>query len=97
MVIDSKHISKKSLFKLLLAGFGIGSLLLWLLFSILSIFVGGSIDMSIESASGLAGFLETLVIWPFFALLWAAFILLFLILGLAIVNRFTSLTIETKN
>lgn len=97
MVIDSKHISKKSLFKLLLAGFGIGSLLLWLLFSILSIFVGGSIDMSIESASGLAGFLETLVIWPFFALLWAAFILLFLILGLAIVNRFTSLNIETKN
>ena len=53
--------------------------------------------MSIESASGLAGFLETLVIWPFFALLWAAFILLFLILGLAIVNRFTSLNIETKN
>ncbi len=97
MVIDSKHITKKSLFKLLLAGFGIGSLLLWLLFSILSIFVGGSIDMSIESASGLAGFLETLVIWPFFALLWAAFILLFLILGLAIVNRFTSLNIETKN
>ena len=97
MVIDSKNISKKSLFKLLLAGFGIGSLLLWLLFSILSIFVGGSIDMSIESASGLAGFLETLVIWPFFALLWAAFILLFLILGLAIVNRFTSLNIETKN
>ena len=97
MVIDSKHITKKSLFKLLLAGFGIGSLLLWLLFSILYIFVGGSIDMSIESASGLAGFLETLVIWPFFALLWAAFILLFLILGLAIVNRFTSLNIETKN
>tara|TARA_B110000305_G_scaffold8275_1_gene8097 strand:- start:73 stop:366 length:294 start_codon:yes stop_codon:yes gene_type:complete len=97
LVIDSKHITKKSLFKLLLAGFGIGSLLLWLLFSILSIFVGGSIDMSIESASGLAGFLETLVIWPFFALLWAAFILLFLILGLAIVNRFTSLNIETKN
>ena len=97
MVIDSKNISKKSLFKLLLAGFGIGSLVLWLLFSIVSIFVGGSIDMSIESASGLAGFLETLVIWPFFALLWAAFILLFLILGLAIVNRFTSLNIETKN
>jgi fatty acid desaturase len=97
LVIDSKNISKKSLFKLLLAGFGIGSLVLWLLFSIVSIFVGGSIDMSIESASGLAGFLETLVIWPFFALLWAAFTWLFLILGLAIVNRFTSLTIETKN
>ncbi|MFT4815929.1 MAG: hypothetical protein ACI80L_001505 [Pseudohongiellaceae bacterium] len=97
MVINSKDISKKSLFKLLLAGFGIGSLVLWLLLSIVSIFVGGSIDMSIESESGLAGFLETLVIWPFFALLWAAFTWLFLILGLAIVNRFTSLTIETKN
>ena len=97
MVINSKDISKKSLFKLLLAGFGIGSLVLWLLLSIVSIFVGGSIDMSIESKSGLAGFLETLVIWPFFALLWAAFTWLFLVLGLAIVNRFTSLTIETKN
>ena len=97
MVINSKDISKKSLFKLLLAGFGIGNLVLWLLLSIVSIFVGGSIDMSIESKSGLAGFLETLVIWPFFALLWAAFTWLFLVLGLAIVNRFTPLTIETKN
>ena len=97
MIIDSKNISKKSLFKILGAGFGIGSLVLWLLFSIVSIFVGGSISMSIESVSGLNGFLETLVIWPFFALLWAAFTWLFLILGLAIVNRFTSLTIETKN
>lgn len=96
MVIDSKDISKKSLFILLLAGFGTGSLLLWLLFSILSIFVSGSIGMSFESASGLAGFLETLIIWPFFALLWAGFTWLFLILGLAIVNRFTSLTLNTK-
>jgi len=80
-----KNISKKSLFKLLLPEFGIGSLLLWPLFRIVSIFVGGSIDISIESASRLAGFLEAVVIW------------LFLILGLAIVNRFTSLTIETKN
>ncbi len=81
----ARNISKKSLFKLLLAELSIGSLLLWPLFSIVSIFVGGSIDISIESASGLAGFLETVVIW------------LFLTLGLAIVNRFTSLTIETKN
>jgi hypothetical protein len=81
----ARNISKKSLFKLLLAGLSIGSLLLWPLFSIVSIFVGGSIDISIESASGLAGFLETAIIW------------LFLTLGLAIVNRFTSLTIETKN
>jgi len=80
-----KNISKKSLFKLLLPEFGIGSLLLWPLFRVVSVFVGGSIDISIESASGLAGFLEAVVIW------------LFLILGLAVVNRFTSLTIETKN
>ena len=97
MVIDSKNISKKSLFKLLLIGFGIGSLLLWLLFSILSIFVSGSIGMSIDSMSGLAGFLETLVLWPFFALLWVGITWFFLILGLAMVNRFTSVKLMTKD
>ena len=97
MVIDSKNISKKSLFTLILYGFGLGSLLLWLLFSILSSFASGNIGMTLESASGLAGFLETLVIWPFFALIWAAFTWLFLILGLAILNRFTSITLKIKD
>ena len=97
MVIDSKNISKKSLFTLILYGFGLGSLLLWLLFSILSSFAAGSIGMSIDSASGLAGFLETLIIWPFFALIWAGFTWLFIILGLAILNRFTSITLTIKD
>lgn len=97
MVIDSKNISKKSLFYLLITGVGIGSLLLWLLISIVSFFGGGNISMTLESASGLAGFLETLIIWPFFALLWAGLTWVFLILGLAIVNRFTTVTLKTKD
>ena len=96
MVIDSKIISKKSLFKLLLVGFGLGSLLLWLLLSVLSYFAHGSISMSMDSSRGFAGVLEVLIIWPFFALIWAGFTWLFLILGLAMVNRFTSLTLNTK-
>ena len=97
MTIYVKNISKKSLFTLLLVGFGIGSLLLWLVLSVLSIFVSGSIDMTIESASGLAGFLGTLVIWPFFAVFWAVATWLLIILGLAIVNRFTPRSLETKD
>lgn len=97
MTIEAKNISKKSLFKMLLVGFGAGSLPLWLLFSILSIFGSGSLSMTFDSASGLEGFLEILVTWPFFALIWAGFTWLFLILGLAIVNRFTSLTLATKD
>ena len=96
MVIDSKNISKKSLLKLLLAGTGIGSLFLWLLISILSIFISGSVDITIESASGLAGFTKSLLIWPFFALIWTSFTWLFLILGLSTINRFTTLTLKTK-
>lgn len=97
MIIETKNISKKSLFKFLLVGFGTGSLLLWLLLSILSIFGAGNIDMTIETAAGLEGFLETLVLWPFFALLWAGTTWLLLIIGLAIVNRFTSLKLESKD
>ncbi|PCI79758.1 MAG: hypothetical protein COB20_04010 [SAR86 cluster bacterium] len=97
VIIDSKNISKKSLFKFLLAGIGIGSLFLWLLLSLLSGFVSGSVDMTLESASGLAGFTQSLLIWPFFALIWAGFTWLFLILGLATINRFTSITLQTKD
>lgn len=97
MIIDAKNISKKSLFKFLLIGIGLGSLVLWLLLSILSIFGSGGISMDFDTEPGLAGFLETLAIWPFFALIWAGFTWLFLILGLAILNRFTSLTLETKD
>ncbi|MBL4580344.1 MAG: hypothetical protein JKY29_00880 [Gammaproteobacteria bacterium] len=97
MIIDSKDISKKSLFILLLAGIAMGSLFLWLLLSIISIFVSGSVDISFESASGLAGFTTSLLIWPFFALIWACLTWLFLTLGLSTINRFTSLTLKTKN
>jgi len=97
MLIDSRNISKRSLFKLLLIGCGIGSLLLWLLLSILSSFATGSISMTMESTPGFAQFLEVLVTWPFFALLWVGLTWLLLILGLTIANRFTSLTLETKD
>lgn len=97
MVIDSKDISKKSLFKFLVAGIGIGSLFLWLLLSIFFSFASGGVEMTFESASGLAGFTETFIIWPFFALIWAGFSWIFLILGLTTINRFTSLTLRTKD
>lgn len=97
MLIDSKNISKKSLFKLLLIGLGVGSLLLWLLLSILSSFASGNISLSLESTPGFAQFLEVLATWPLFALLWIGFTWLSLMLGLTIVNRFTSLTLKTKD
>ncbi|MBL4572303.1 MAG: hypothetical protein JKY86_04420 [Gammaproteobacteria bacterium] len=97
MIIDSKDISKKSLFTLLLAGIAMGSLFLWLLLSILSIFVSGSVDISFEVVSGLAGFTTSLLIWPFFALIWTCLTWLFLTLGLSTINRFTSLTLKTKD
>ena len=97
MIIETKSISKRSLFKLLIVGFGLGSLFFWLLLSLLSMYVSGSLTWEIESASGLGRFLETLFIWPFFAVLWTAFTWLMLILGLALVNRFSILTLRTKD
>jgi len=97
VVIDSKDISKKSLFKFLVAGIGIGSLFLWLLLSIFFSFASGGVEMTFESASGLAGFAETFIIWPFFALIWAGFTWTFLILGLATINKFTTVTLKIKD
>lgn len=97
MIIETKSISKRSLFKLLVVGFGLGSLFFWLLVSILSMYVSGSLTWEIESMTGLTRFIDTLIIWPFFAILWAAFTWLFLILGLAVVNRFSRLTIHTRD
>ncbi len=97
MIIQTKSISRRSLFKLLIVGFGLGSLFFWLLLSLLSMYVSGSLSWEIESASGLGRFIETLTFWPFFAVLWAAFTWLILILGLAVINRFSILTLRTKD
>lgn len=96
MIIETRKISKLSLFKLLIVGFGLGSLFFWILVSVLSMYVSGSLTWEIESLSGLTRFTETLIIWPFFVILWAVFTWLLLILGLAVVNRFTTLTLTAK-
>ncbi len=97
MIIETRSISKRSLFKLLIVGFGFGSLFFWLLVSILSMYMSGSLTWEIESSFGLTRFTETLILWPFFALLWAGFTWLVLILGLAVVNKFSTLTLRTKD
>ncbi len=97
MLIETRNISKRSLFKLLFVGFGLGSMFFWVLLSFLSMYVSGGLTWEIEAESGLGRFTETLIIWPFFALLWAGFTWLMLILGLAVVNRFSALTLTTKD
>ncbi len=97
MIIETRNISKKSLFEILLVGLGLGSLLFWLLLSVLSVFVSGSVGMSFDSTKGLAGFTETLLVWPFFAVFWVGFTWLFLVPGLAIINRFAPLQLKTKD
>ena len=97
VIIETRNISKRSLLKIIIVGFGAGSLLLWLFVSFMSMYVSGSLTWDIESERGIGRFMDTLIIWPLFALLWASFTWLFLVLGLALVNRFSSLTLRTRD
>ncbi len=97
MIVETRNISKRSLLKILIVGFGAGSLFLWLLLSFLSMYASGSLTWDLEPERGIARFMDTLIIWPIFAVLWASFTWHFLVLGLALVNRFSKLTLITKN
>lgn len=97
MIIEARSISKRSLFKLLIVGFGCGSLILWLLISALSMYASGSLTWEIEAERGLARFFDTFILWPVFALLWVAFTWFFLVVGMLLVNRFSTVTVKIRD
>jgi len=70
LIVETRKISKKSLFAIMFAGIGLGSLLLFILIASLAFFDLGSLTINADLELGPINFLFVLLTWPFFALFW---------------------------
>jgi len=94
MLIRVQTIGKMSLLKILSVGVGVGSLVIFLVLGVMSAFGVGRISLEGTFTIGDGGFLDTLLFWPLFALVWILITWLFCSLGLWIFGKIKPLSLK---
>lgn len=94
MTFRAKKISKKSLFKILLIGLGIGSFFFFLLIALLSLSGREGVELNGEPVSGFVGFMTVMAMWPFLTLIQTFIVWLFSILGLWVYSFIRPISID---
>lgn len=87
MRAELKPKNSGSLFLLLLAGIGAGSLLVFLLLVLLGLFLPGEMGINAELEFGFPGPVMALIIWPVFTLLWVVLTWLLMLPGLWLLRK----------
>lgn len=97
MIVETRKISKKSLFVIIFVGIGLGSLFLFLLIASLAFFDLGSLTINAELELGPIDFFFVLLIWPFFALFWIVLTWAILVPGLWVFGKARVLKIDIQD
>lgn len=94
MIVETRKISKKSLFAIISIGIGLGSLLLFTLIAFLAFLDLGSLTIDADLELGPIDAVFVLLVWPFFALFWIVSTWAILALGLWIFGKIGVLKID---
>lgn len=95
MKVTVGKITKLSLLYAMLAGFGAGSFVLYLLIAISAAFEAGTLTLELEFSIGNDGFFGTMLAWPFFTILWVLATWSLTLLGWWILGKIRPVQINT--